>query len=102
MGGPFPESLAPSHELNPSEVTLIEIISKWPEVVERAAQGHKTLEITNYAYEAARAFNDFYNQCPVLKAEPAVRDFRIRLVAATRQTIANSLRVLNIPIPEVM
>jgi arginyl-tRNA synthetase len=38
----------------------------------------------------------------VLKAEEEVQGFRLRLVAATRLAIANSLRVLNIPIPEVM
>nr|NIV16420.1 arginine--tRNA ligase [Fodinibius sp.] len=66
------------------------------------AQDFKTLYITNHAYELARAFNEFYNSCPVLKAEPEVRDFRLRLVAAAREAVGSSLRVLNIPIPDVM
>ena len=99
---PLPESLTPSHELDEKEVELIEKISAWPQVVQRAAKEYKTLEITNHAYELSRSFNEFYNSCPVLKAETGVRDFRLRLVAAARQAIANSLRVLNIPIPEVM
>jgi arginyl-tRNA synthetase len=99
---PLPESLTPEHELDDKEVELIEKISEWPQVVQRAAQGFKTLEITNHAYDLSKAFNEFYNTCPVLKAEPEVRDFRLRLVAAARQAIRNSLMVLNIPVPEVM
>jgi arginyl-tRNA synthetase len=98
----LPGSLAPTHELDEKEVELIESISKWPETVQRAARDLKTLEITNHAYELAKAFNEFYNTCPVLKAEDNVRDFRLRLVAAARQAIANSLNVLNIPVPKVM
>lgn len=98
----LPESLVPQHELDSKEVELIEVISEWPQVIQRAAQDFKTLYITNHAYDLARAFNEFYNTCPVLKAEPEVRDFRLRLVAAAREAIGSSLRVLNIPIPEVM
>lgn len=98
----LPVSVAPVHDLNPKEVELIEKISEWPDVVQRAAQDFKTLYITNHAYELARAFNEFYNSCPVLKAEPEVRDFRLRLVAAAREAVGSSLRVLNIPIPDVM
>jgi len=98
----LPKSQMPSHKLEEKEVELIENISKWPETIERAARDLKTLEITNYAYDLARTFNEFYNSCPVLKAEPEVRDFRLRLVAAARQAIKNSLTVLNIPVPEVM
>ena len=97
-----PKSLSPAHPLDPKEIELIEIISEWPQVVQRAAQDFKTLEITNYAYQLARSFNEFYNSCPVLTADFEVRDFRLRLVAAAKQTIHNSLTVLNIPVPEVM
>ncbi|MCB2179753.1 arginine--tRNA ligase [bacterium] len=99
---PLPDSSAPTYTLEPKEVELIEIISEWPGVVQKAAQEFKTLHITNHAYHLSRAFNEFYNACPVLTAEPAVREFRLRLVAAARQAIRNSLEVLNIPVPEVM
>lgn len=99
---PLPSSQIPNHELEPKEIELIEKISEWPNVVQRAAQDFKTLYISNHAYELARAFNEFYNACPVLKAEPETRDFRLRLVAAAREAIGSSLKVLNIPIPEVM
>jgi arginyl-tRNA synthetase len=100
--GPLPGPVTPSYPLDLAEVQLVDLISRFPGEVQRAAAEYKTLQITNQAYELARAFNDFYNQCPVLKAEPEVRSARIRLVVASRQVIANTLRLLGITAPEVM
>lgn len=90
------------YALDPTEVQLIDLISRFPAEVQRAAAEYKTLTITNLAYDLARAFSDFYNACPVLKAEPGVRAARLRLVAAARQAIANALALLGIEAPEVM
>ena len=92
----------PTHDLHKSEIELINNLSQFPEAVQRAAAEFKTLHITNLAYETARAFNDFYNQCPVLQAEGPTRTFRLGLVAAARQTLANSLALLGIQAPEFM
>lgn len=92
----------PQHSLEPSEVELIDLIARFPDAVQRAASEHKTLHITNLAYESAKAFNDFYNQCPVLQAEEPQRSFRLGLVAAAKQTLANALALLGILAPEVM
>ena len=54
------------------------------------------------SYELARAFNDFYTQCPVLQSEEPTRSFRLRLVAATRQALASSLALLGITAPQAM
>ncbi len=98
----LPESIIPTYEMTPTEVQLIDIISQFPDIVQRASQEYKPLIISNQAYKLARAFNDFYNQCPVLNSEPEVRAFRLRLVAAARQAIVNSLHLLDISAPEVM
>lgn len=90
------------HTLEPSEIELIELISQFPNAVQAASAENKTLHITNLAYEVAKAFNAFYRQCPVLKAEPAVAQFRLRLVDATRQVISNALGILTIESPEKM
>jgi arginyl-tRNA synthetase len=99
---PLPESIIPTYKMDPTEVQLIDIISQFPDVVQRASQEYKPLNISNQAYTLARAFTDFYNQCPVLNSETEVRSFRLRLVAAARQAIANSLHLLDISAPEVM
>ena len=102
LSGSIPESTVLQHELHPTEIQLIELISRLPTEIQRSAQEMKPLHLTNLAYELARAFNDFYTECPVLKAEEPVRDARLRLVAAARQAIANVLNLLGILAPEVM
>jgi arginyl-tRNA synthetase len=102
FGGPIPEFPRNNPELEPIEVELVDLLSRFPAEVKRAADELKTLHLTNYAYSLARAFNDFYNQCPVLQAEPDQQAFRLWLVSASQVTISNSLRLLGIKSPEVM
>ena len=102
MEGSLPETLTPSYTLDPSEVQLVDWLSRMPGEVQRAATEYRPLHLTNLAYETARAFTTFYNTCPVLKASPEVRDFRLRLVVAAKQAIANLLNVLGIEAPDVM
>lgn len=90
------------YSLEPAEVQLIDLISRFPAEVQRAAAEYKPLIITTHAYELAHAFNDFYTVCPVLQTEAAIRDGRLRLVAAARQTLANALGLLGITAPDVM
>jgi arginyl-tRNA synthetase len=99
---PLPGSVTPAYELDPAEIQLIDLISRLPGEVQRAAAEYKPLHLANIAYETAKAFSDFYNQCPVLKAGPEKRHARLRLVAAAQQTLANTLLLLGIEAPEVM
>jgi len=98
----IPDDLAPDYELSKPEVTLIDLIARMSDDIQKAARDLKPLMITNQAYELARAFNDFYTQCPVLGVEEPQRSTRIRLVAAARQAIANSLALLGITAPQAM
>lgn len=102
METPLPPSILPTHELHPTEIQLIDWISRIPGEVQRAAQEMRPLYLTNLAYELARAFNDFYAECQVLKADEATRAARLRLVAAAKQALANLLQMLGIIPPEVM
>jgi arginyl-tRNA synthetase len=98
----IPEDKGISYELSQPEVTLIDLIGRMPEEIQKAARDLKPLIITTQAYELARAFNDFYTQCPVLSADEPQRSTRIRLVATARQAIANSLALLGITAPQAM
>jgi arginyl-tRNA synthetase len=90
------------YSLNPAEIQLIDLISRFPGEVQRAAAEYKPLVIASNAYDIAKAFAGFYDACPVVQAEPQVRDARLRLVAATKFTLANALALLGITAPEVM
>ena len=101
-GGEVPAAFTPEYDLSQQEIALIELLSRLPNDVQRAAADLRPLYIANSAYELAKAFNDFYNQCPVLMADTATRNFRLRLVAAARVAIANSLALMGITAPEAM
>lgn len=88
--------------LTHSEITLVDLINRLPDEVQKAARDLKPLVLTNLAFEIARAFNDFYTQCPVLQEVEPTRSFRLRLVAAAKQAIGNSLALLGITAPQAM
>jgi len=91
-----------SYELDTSEIELIELISRFPAEVQRAAQEYKPLIIASIAYDIAKAFASFYDKCPVIQAEDEIRNARLQLVMAAKQTLANALKLLGIQAPEVM
>ena len=92
----------PTYDLDPTEISLIENLSQFPGVIQNAAEGYKPLFLTHALFEAARAFNAFYRQAPVLTAEPEMRDFRLQLVEASRRVLETGLNLLGIEAPKVM
>ncbi|NWG07818.1 MAG: arginine--tRNA ligase [Chloroflexi bacterium] len=90
-------------ELTKHEIELIEQISRFPDAVQQAANEYRPLVMAAYAYDLANAFHSFYHAVPVLQSEDEnIKNARLRLVAAAKQVIANSLRLLDIQAPEVM
>jgi arginyl-tRNA synthetase len=101
--GGLPESARFEYDLTSHEINLIDLISRFPQLVQQAANEYRPLLIASYAYDLANYFHSFYHAAPVLQAESeAIRQARLRIVAATRQTLANALRLLAIRAPEVM
>ena len=98
----IPDALEFNGGLTQSEITLVDLINRLPDEVQKAARDLKPLVLTNLAFEIARAFNDFYTQCPVLQEVEPTRSFRLRLVAAAKQAIGNSLALLGITAPQAM
>ena len=101
-GAAIPAAHDYQYPLMQSEVQLIDLISRLPNEIQRAAADLRPLYISSLAYDLAKAFSDFYNECPVLQAEEPVRSGRLRLVAAARQALANALALLGITAPEAM
>jgi arginyl-tRNA synthetase len=64
-----------------------------------SAEPHK---LAGYLFDVASAFTTFYEHCPVLTAEPAVRDSRLALAALTLRVLQTGLDLLGIPVPERM
>ncbi len=62
-----------------AELALLQQIAALPEEVQRSADQYRPLLITNYVYELAKTFNDFYHACPVIHSEEPVRSARLAL-----------------------
>lgn len=104
--GQTPDTFGPAtfdFELTKHEIELIEQISRFPNAVQQAAHEYRPLIMAAYAYDLANAFHSFYHAVPVLQSESEeIKNARLRLVAAAKQTLANALRLLGIQAPEVM
>ena len=56
-----------------------------------------------YLFDVASLFTTFYEECPVLKAEPeSLRISRLALSALTLDVLTKGLDLLGVPIPERM
>jgi arginyl-tRNA synthetase len=101
--GGLPETAPFGFSLGDHEIKLINMISRFPNLVQQAANEYRPLLIASYAYELASAFHSFYHAVPVLQSEDAqIRAGRLRLVGAARQALANALSILAIAAPDVM
>lgn len=93
------EVQAPSSELQvvtPEELALAKHLLNFGLVLEAAADEYRPNFICNYLYELAGKFTSFYENCPVLKAEPTERASRLVLCDLTARTLKQGLAVLGI------
>ena len=84
------------------ELNLIRRISKFPEVIESAAQALEPHQIAYYLRDLSTDFHSFYNRVRILDGEPPLRDFRLNLIEAVQQVLANGLEILGVSAPETM
>lgn len=88
--------------LEPAERALILKVDSLADVLDAVAADLEPHRLAGFCYELARVFTEFYEACPVLNSEPAVRDRRLALVDLTRRTLAQGLELLGIAAPERM
>jgi arginyl-tRNA synthetase len=88
--------------LHPSEQALIRTLLRLPEVVADAAERRETHDLPRYAMEVAGAFSAFYRDCRVLGDDPGLSSARLLVVRATRQALANALRLVGVGAPDSM
>ena len=86
----------------PHEQRLITALSRFPELVESAADDCAPQAVAHYLRDLADAFHSYYNAQQFLVDDAALRNARLALVYATRQVLANGLRLLGVSAPEKM
>lgn len=83
----------------PIEKELALRLMQFPAAVVRAAEAYKPSVLADYLFGLSQTYSSFYQRSPVLKAEPAVRDSRVRLCAMVAQVLAEGLGLLGIGTP---
>jgi arginyl-tRNA synthetase len=84
---------------DPIEKALVLQLLQFPTAVVRAAEAYKPSILADYLFGLSQTYSSFYQRSPVLKAEPAVRDSRIRLCAMTAQVLSEGLGLLGMRTP---
>lgn len=83
----------------PIEKELALRLMQFPAAVVRAADVYKPSVLADYLFGLSQTYSSFYQRSPVLKAEPTVRDSRIRLCAMVAQVLAEGLGLLGMRTP---
>ena len=82
--------------IEPGERALALKLLDFGDVVAQVGDELEPHRLCAYLFELAQAFSVFYEQCPVLKAEPAIRESRLALCALTMHVLVTGLDLLGI------
>jgi arginyl-tRNA synthetase len=86
----------------PEEMALAKHLLNFGLTLEAVAEEYRPNFLCNYLFELAGRFTAFYENCPVLKADPAVRDSRLALCDLTARVLKQGLETLGIETVEQM
>lgn len=100
-GAPRIDESAASKLTKPQEVRLAKKMSMLDMSADTAGEFLSPKEIARFAHDLAVAFNDFYESVPVNK-EPdgPTRDARLALVDAASRVLAESMRLMGVPVKD--
>lgn len=89
--------------LKETELELIQLMSKYPDLIKSAAEDHNPAAIANFSYDLAKAYNKFYQTESILKVEEEdLKLFRLKLSHHTALTLKKAMALLGIEMPERM
>lgn len=84
------------------EISLVNNLTRYPEVLTRAAMQYEPHLLINYLRELAAAFHTYYNAHQFIVDDAALRNARLNLIYSVKQVLANGLNLLKINTPETM
>jgi arginyl-tRNA synthetase len=88
--------------VEPQEKALMRSLSRYPEIVELAANNRAPQHVVHYLRDLANDFHTYYNAHAFIVDDANLRDARLYLISATRTVIANGLGILGVSAPEKM
>jgi arginyl-tRNA synthetase len=84
------------------ETALLTSLSKYPEVLQRAALQHEPHQLIHYLRELANQFHSYYNAHQFLVDDEGLCNARLNLICAVKIVLSNALTLLKINAPEAM
>lgn len=81
---------------------VLKVIGSFNKSILSAMRRNEPHIVTRFVLDLAQAFNKFYHDNPILVEDEELRKARLALVAATRQTLENGLKILGMHAPERM
>jgi arginyl-tRNA synthetase len=85
-----------------TELVLAKHLLQLSEVIHAVEQDLLPNRLCQYLFELSQKFNQFYDQCPVLKADEPLRTSRLVLCDVTARTLKLGLSLLGISVLERM
>jgi arginyl-tRNA synthetase len=77
-----------------AERRLLNHLLEWPRVLADVERDCDPSRLATFVFEGVKEFSRFYHECPVLKAEPGLREARTGLVAAAELVLARGIALL--------
>ena len=102
LDGFKPSSLTNLKLVEGAEISLAKRLCQFAEIVPQVLNDYRPNILATYLFELANAFHTFYEACPVLKSEEAVRASRLALCDLTGRVLQRGLNLLGIKVPEKM
>jgi len=84
------------------ERSLMSMLSRYPEVIELAANNRAPQHVVHYLRDLANEFHTYYTAHTFIVDDADLRNARLTLIRATQNVIANGLNVLGVSAPESM
>lgn len=85
-----------------TELALARLLLKMNDMIAQVEQDLLPNRLCSYLFEVSQKFNQFYDQCPVLKAEEPHKTSRLVLANLTAKTLKLGLSLLGISVLERM
>jgi arginyl-tRNA synthetase len=84
------------------EKAVLQILLRFPEVVEGACENFEMHKIAGYAFELAQELNRYYEKTPISSAEDVERSARLWMIAKADFVLKRALDLLGIEVPSQM
>jgi arginyl-tRNA synthetase len=84
------------------EKTLMSTLSRFPEVIELAANNRAPQHLVHYLRDLANEFHAYYNAHMFIVDDDELRCARLALISATRNVIASGLAIIGVSAPDSM